>query len=140
MTFSARFWRLFLLYAALLALFAGIVGAMAAAGVAAVWIGVVTLIWLGAGGLLTWYAVAQVTEPLARLSQSVRELATGEANKPPSANAADEMGMLTADVDQIRRKLTRGVGELQANAERLQAVLSSMREGIWPWDRRKRSC
>jgi two-component system phosphate regulon sensor histidine kinase PhoR len=79
---------------------------------------------------VTWYAVAQVTEPLARLSQTVRELASGEADKPPSANAADEMGMMTADVDQIRKKLSRGVGELQANAERLQAVLSSMREGI----------
>ena len=38
--------------------------------------------------------------------------------------------MLSADVEQIRRKLSRGVGELQTNADRLQAVLSSMREGI----------
>ena len=130
MTFSARFWRLFLLYAALLALFAGIVGSLAAAQVAGVWIGVATVVWLGLGTLATWYAVAQVTEPLARLSQSVRELAAGEDGKPPSANAADEMAMLSADVEQIRRKLSRGVGELQTNAERLQAVLSSMREGI----------
>jgi two-component system phosphate regulon sensor histidine kinase PhoR len=130
MTFSARFWRLFLLYAALLALFAGTVGAMAAANVAGVWIGLVTLIWLALGAFATWYAVAQVTEPLARLSESVRQLASGDDGKPPSANAADEMAMLSADVEQIRRNLSRGVGELQTNAERLQAVLSSMREGI----------
>jgi two-component system phosphate regulon sensor histidine kinase PhoR len=130
MTFSARFWRLFLLYAALLALFAGTVGAMAAANVAGVWIGLVTLMWLALGAFATWYAVAQVTEPLARLSESVRQLAAGDDGKPPSANAADEMAMLSADVEQIRRNLSRGVGELQTNAERLQAVLSSMREGI----------
>ncbi len=130
MTFSARFWRLFLLYAALLALFAGIVGAMAAAQMAGVWFGLVTILWFGLGALATWYAVAQVTEPLARLSQSVRELAKSEDGKPPSANAADEMAMLSADVEQIRRKLSRGVGELQTNAEHLQAVLSSMREGV----------
>lgn len=130
MTFSARFWRLFLLYAALLALFAGTVGAMAAANVAGVWIGLVTITWLALGAFATWYAVAQVTEPLARLSESVRQLAAGDDGKPPSANAADEMAMLSADVEQIRRKLSRGVGELQTNAERLQAVLSSMREGI----------
>jgi two-component system phosphate regulon sensor histidine kinase PhoR len=130
MTFSVRFWRLFLLYAALLALFAGTVGAMAAANVAGVWIGLVTLIWLTLGAFATWYAVAQLTEPLARLSESVRQLAAGDDGKPPSANAADEMAMLSADVEQIRRKLSRGVGELQTNAERLQAVLSSMREGI----------
>ena len=130
MTFSARFWRLFLLYAALLALFAGTVGAMAVANVAGVWIGLVTLMWLALGAFATWYAVAQVTEPLARLSESVRQLAAGDDGKPPSANAADEMAMLSADVEQIRRNLSRGVGELQTNAERLQAVLSSMREGI----------
>ncbi|MBC7857154.1 MAG: PAS domain-containing protein, partial [Pirellulaceae bacterium] len=130
MTFSTRFWRLFLLYAALLALFAGMMGVMAAWHSAGIWIGLVTLVWLGLGALATWYAVAQVTQPLARLSQSVRELAVGEDGKPPSANAADEMAMLSADVEQIRRKLNRGVGELQTNAERLQAVLSSMREGV----------
>ncbi|MGI8980933.1 MAG: ATP-binding protein [Pirellulaceae bacterium] len=130
MTFSARFWRLFLLYAALLALFAGMMGVMSAWHAANMWLGVVTVTWLALGALATWYAVAQVTQPLARLSQSVRELAAGEDGKPPSANAADEMAMLSADVEQIRRKLSRGVGELQTNAERLQAVLSSMREGV----------
>src|SRR4051812_17642153 len=130
MTFSARFWRLFLLYAALLALFAGTVGVMAASHLAGVWIGLVTIMWLVLGALATWYAVAQVTEPLARLSESVRQLAVGDDGKPPSANAPDEMAMLSADVEQIRRKLSRGMGELQTNAERLQAVLSSMREGI----------
>ena len=130
MIFPTRFWRLFLLYAALLALFAGTMGVMAAWHVAGIWIGLVTLVWLALGALATWYAVAQVTEPLAKLSQSVRELAAGDDGKPPSANAADEMAMLSADVEQIRRKLSRGVGELQTNAERLQAVLSSMREGV----------
>jgi two-component system, OmpR family, phosphate regulon sensor histidine kinase PhoR len=130
MTFSARFWRLFLLYAALLALFAGMIGVMAAWDLAGMWLGLVTVAWLGLGGLAMWYAVAQVTEPLAKLSQSVRELAASEDGKPLSANAADEVARLSADVEQIRRKLNRGVGELQTNAERLQAVLSSMREGI----------
>ena len=130
MTFSTRFWRLFLLYAALLALFAGTMGVMAAWQVSGIWIGITTVSWLALGALATWYAVAQVTQPLAKLSQSVRELAAGDDGKPPSANAADEMAMLSADVEQIRRKLSRGVGELQTNAERLQAVLSSMREGV----------
>src|SRR5436190_15544875 len=130
MTFSARFWRLFLLYAALLALFAGTIGLMGAWHVAGIWLGITTVIWLGLGAAATWFAVAEVVRPLAQLSQSVRELAAGEEGKPPSANGADEMAMLSADVEQIRRKLSRGVGELQTNAERLQAVLSSMREGI----------
>lgn len=130
MNFSTRFWRLFLLYAALLALFAGTMGVMAAWQVAVMWMGVATVVWLGLGALATWYAVAQVTEPLAKLSRSVRELAASEDGKPPLANAADDMAMLSADVEQIRRKLSHGIGELQTNAERLQAVLSSMREGI----------
>ena len=37
-----------------------------------------SLLWLGLGRLATWYAVAQVTGPLASFSQSVRELAAGE--------------------------------------------------------------
>ncbi|MFN0016810.1 MAG: ATP-binding protein [Pirellulaceae bacterium] len=130
MTFSARFWRLFLLYAALLALFAGIIGLMGAWHVAGMWLCLTTVIWLGLGAAATWFAVEEVVRPLAQLSQSVRELAAGEDGKPPSANGADEMAMLADDVEQIRRKLSRGVGELQTNAERLQAVLSSMREGI----------
>jgi two-component system, OmpR family, phosphate regulon sensor histidine kinase PhoR len=130
MTFSDRFWRLFLLYAALLALFAGTMYSMAAWHRGGIGMGLVTLVWLALGALVTWYAVAQVTEPLARLSRSVRELAAGEDGQPSAENGSDEMAMLAADVEQIRGKLRRGVGELQTNAERLQAVLSSMREGV----------
>ena len=130
MSFSARFWRLFLLYAALLALFAGTVAVLVTVHAAMLWVGVAACLWLILGGLATWYAVGEVTRPLAQLSQSVRELAAGEDGKPPSANQLDEMAMLSADVEQIRGKLKRRVGELQTNAERLQAVLSSMREGI----------
>lgn len=130
MSFSVRFWRLFLLYAAQLSLFAVAISILVATDAAPVWIGVATAAWLAVGALGTWYAVSQVTRPLAQLSQSVRELAAGEDGKPSSANQTDEMAMLSADVQQIRRKLNLRVGELQTNAERLQAVLSSMREGI----------
>src|SRR4051794_18643391 len=102
MSFFSRFVRLFLLYAALLALFAGTVAGLVAFQAAPVWMGAMTVAWLSLGGIATWYAVAQLIWPLTQLSQSVRELARGEDGKPPSANQADEMAMLAADVEQIR--------------------------------------
>src|SRR5258707_8194741 len=110
MSFSAR-WRLFLLYAALLALFAGTIALLVFFHAAGFWIGVVTVLWLAFGGMATWLAVAQLTRPLTQLSQSIRELAAGEDGKPPSANQADGIaGFETPKGDKSPKLLTAGRG------------------------------
>ncbi len=130
MRFSAWFWRLFLVYAGLLVVFALVIGGLALRGDSRGAIGIFTLLWLAVGGTLTWLLVARITEPLARLSRTMQELGAGDDGKPVTPTQGSETEILSQAVGEIRRKLSQHGGQIQTNASRLQAVLETMREGV----------
>jgi two-component system phosphate regulon sensor histidine kinase PhoR len=82
------------------------------------------------GGVITWFAVKRMMQPLVELSQYVR--AVGGTDTSPSTAIAhrDELGALAGVFDRMQRDLAERRDQMEDHAERLQTVLSSMAEGV----------
>jgi two-component system phosphate regulon sensor histidine kinase PhoR len=139
MGFAQWFWRLFLVFAGLIAahvlLVTLLITAQSGSGApittlaAQLWIAAAVVIALGAAAV--WYCVRRIVEPLAELSRQVRSsAAAGGGNQPGIFEDRDEVGLLTGAFDQMQRDLARRHDQIQDHSERLAAVLSSMAEGV----------
>jgi two-component system, OmpR family, phosphate regulon sensor histidine kinase PhoR len=134
MGFAQWFWRLFLVFAGLIAAHVLVVtllvsrqsGAVAAAGT--IWLS--AAVTIAVGGVAIWYCVRQIIEPLTELSRHVRSSSTSGANQRGLLDQRDEVGLLTGAFDQMERDLERRLNQIQDNSERLATVLSSMAEGV----------
>jgi len=136
MGFAQWFWRLFLVFAGLIITHVLVVTLLVMPhGVgqgqpfphAAVWLtaGLV----LAAGMAATWICVRQIVAPLSELTRSVRAASTTDSG-PHLVATRDEVGVLTGAFDQMQRDLARRLEQIQQNNQRLEAVLSSMAEGV----------
>jgi two-component system phosphate regulon sensor histidine kinase PhoR len=131
MGFAQWFWRLLLVYTGLIVAHTLLVTLL-------VWNGLADspLPWLVAasaivfGGIATWYCVRRIIEPLALLSDHVREVSAGGAQQPLRLDSRDELGHLAGAFNQMQRDLARRLDQIQHNSERLETVLGSMVEGV----------
>ncbi len=125
MTLSKHFWRLLAIHAALLLFVEAAVAGLAAAGQPTSVIGLTALGGVViAVGCMAW-ALRSVFGPLAELSQSARRLATESGPAPE-----DELAEMADLLGRMERDLSRRVGQVQENSQRLQTVLGSMVEGV----------
>jgi two-component system, OmpR family, phosphate regulon sensor histidine kinase PhoR len=127
------FWRLFFIFAGLIAAHVVVVTILVArlpnqTPLALLWLLAGITIALGAAA--TWFCMRQVAEPLKELSRHVRSLTLGEAGQRPSLNPTDEVGVLAGAFDQMQRDLARRLSQIQDHSQHLQSVLSSMAEGV----------
>ena len=79
--------------------------------------------------MATWICVRQIAAPLAELTRSVRAASTTDSG-PHLVASRDEVGVLTGAFDQMQRDLARRLAQIEQNHQRLEAVLSSMAEGV----------
>jgi two-component system phosphate regulon sensor histidine kinase PhoR len=135
MGFAQWFWRLFLVFAGLIAAHGLLVTVIVTFG----WTGgglALWLLWLSAaltiaaGGVAMWYSVRRIIEPLTELTRQAQAASTGTSDAALGVHGADELGVLTGAFDQMQRDLARRLELLQQNSQRLQAVLGSMAEGV----------
>ena len=74
---------------------------------------------------------ARSMQPLALFSQTARQIGVGQYNSaPPVHHHNDEWGELGEAFQQMQSELTRREERLVENSQRLEAVLSSMIEGV----------
>src|SRR5688572_4592906 len=133
MGFAQWFWRLFLVFAGLIAAHALAATLLISANpgsppTASLWLLAAVTIAAGAGAV--WFCVRQIVEPLTELSRHVRSVSVSDASPPAALDQGDEVGVLTGAFDQMQRDLARRLDQIQDNSQRLQAVLSSMAEGV----------
>jgi two-component system phosphate regulon sensor histidine kinase PhoR len=85
---------------------------------------------IGISGIVTWFAVRQMMQPLSELSRRVRAI-SGPASAAPSAlRDEDELGALAGAFDRLHRDLADRRDQMEDHAERLETVLASMAEGV----------
>jgi two-component system phosphate regulon sensor histidine kinase PhoR len=135
MGFAQWFWRLFLVFAGLIAahvLFVTwLAGSYASSPALPAWqLWLSAAVAIGGGAAAMWYCVRQIIEPLADLSRHVRTLTASSEVPVDSLGQQDEVGVLTGAFDQMQRDLARRLDQIQDNNQRLQTVLSSMTEGV----------
>lgn len=137
MGFAQWFWRLFLIFTALIVGHVLVVTLLVAGQArSASAILPTTELWLTAsvviisGAVAMWYCARRIIEPLTELSRHVRSTSADGLNPPISLDQRDEVGVLTGAFDQMQRDLAHRLDQIQNNNERLQTVLSSMTEGV----------
>jgi two-component system phosphate regulon sensor histidine kinase PhoR len=134
MGFAQWFWRLFLVFAGLIAAHALVVtGILAFRNLSHEYR--VVLLWTSAGvttlfgAVATWACVRRIIEPLAELSRHARAVAGGE-NPQANIDSPDEVGEVAAAFTAMQRNLARGVDQVHEQSQRLQTVLGAMTEGV----------
>ncbi len=138
MVFGNWFYRLFAVFAGLIALQAAVATGLVIAkwpssGAAAT---VTSQLWalavlsIGVGGTAIWFCVRQMTQPLTELSRFVRSLSADEPASTATASGSDELGLLAAAVSRMQRDLAQRRDQMEGHSDRLQTVLSSMTEGV----------
>jgi two-component system phosphate regulon sensor histidine kinase PhoR len=93
-------------------------------------LGIAVLLALGLSAVATWISLKQVQRPVEELAQLSRQLSAADEESLPPVQPGDELIEISAALTRIRGRLAQRVGQVQQNTERLQAVLSSMIEGV----------
>jgi two-component system, OmpR family, phosphate regulon sensor histidine kinase PhoR len=134
MGFAQWFWRLFLVFAGLIAAHVLVVTWLVQRDLGAgaqLW-----PIWLAgglaiaAGSLATRYCVQRIAMPLAALMRHVQTASTDSDVRPLDVDGHDELRIVAGAFSQLQRDLARRLDQIQHHSERLQTVLGSMAEGV----------
>ena len=87
----------------------------------------------------------QLAKPLLLLADGVRQVAAGDLTAKPVFASSDELGGLTrsfaamtAQVDEAREQVQRGVSQLEGARTRLQTILDTLTAGVIVFDREGR--
>jgi two-component system phosphate regulon sensor histidine kinase PhoR len=77
-----------------------------------------------------WISASQIQRPVEELARLSRQLSAADEETLPPIQPGDELVEISGALSRIRGRLAQRVGQVQQNTERLQAVLSSMIEGV----------
>lgn len=82
-------------------------------------------------GLLMVFFSARAMQPLNQFAKAIRNVGLGQYETTPTlSHRTDEWGELAAAFDQMQNEITTREDTLLENSQRLEAVLSSMIEGV----------
>ncbi len=92
--------------------------------------------WLGAAGLIYWIS-RRITQPVAQLSQAVKEVAQGDRQEIVTPQPTRELTELTNSVNYLANRLRRSLTdlstanqELSTREQRLQQILEALPVGV----------
>ena len=88
--------------------------------------------------LLTWFFARGVSRPVIELRDLARGLAGGDLSRRPRQDLSGELGELATALDAMAEQLQARLGALHANEALLNAMLSSLDEGVIAVDARGR--
>ncbi|GEM_PF-470549 len=77
-----------------------------------------------------WFISQQIIKPLWRLVQITQAVAAGDLTQRTGLTGSDEVGELAANFDNMTVKLERKTIELEEQASKLKAILSSIADGV----------
>lgn len=80
------------------------------------------LLMLLAGGSVAWLDVRRVVTPLRTLAREAERIRTGDLKTPIRAAGQDEIGVLAASLDRMRKDLGDSLEEIQRREARTQAL------------------
>jgi two-component system phosphate regulon sensor histidine kinase PhoR len=92
-----------------------------------------TLIFVAgmAGVILVGYLISQrITDPLSHLVRTSQAVAEGDLEQRTGIRSADEIGILAGTFDEMTQRLSERTSALEETVGRMQAILSSMGDGV----------
>jgi len=85
---------------------------------------------------LSLWLARSITKPLSDIAQTTRQLASDRSTAPIKTTAQDEVGLLTAALNDLADQLHTKIDELSEDRAQLLAMLTSMVEGVMVLDYR----
>lgn len=98
-------------------------------------IGIASMIAMMIAGVLGFIFSRMITEPIKHLTRSARELAAGKLSHKIPVESADEIGQLTGSFNYMAQELSRTLGTLSNEKNKLETILSHMADGVLAFNR-----
>ncbi len=84
-----------------------------------------------AGVIMIGYLISQrITDPLSHLVRTSQAVADGDLEQRTGIESADEIGILAGTFDEMTQRLSERTHALEETVGRMQAILSSMDDGV----------
>lgn len=98
-------------------------------------IGIASIMAIGIAGVLGFIFSRMITIPIKQLTQSAKELATGKVHHKIPVESTDEIGQLTGSFNYMAQELSRTLGTLSNEKNKLETILSHMADGVLAFNR-----
>ena len=85
-------------------------------------------------GLVVFFGVRRLTQPILELIVASREVASGTFGRQIKLETRDELQQLVEQFNRMSSRLQTTYDTLRAREERLALVVQGTRDGIWDWD------
>ncbi|MEK7866861.1 MAG: ATP-binding protein [Planctomycetota bacterium] len=96
---------------------------------------VVFLVAAAAGAGVTWTLARWLTRPLREIRSIAEAIARGDLSRRAPLGGRDEVASVAMAIDRMSEELGSRMASLRAESSKLEAILSSMREGVLAVDR-----
>ncbi len=96
---------------------------------------VVFLVVAAAGAAVTWILARWSTRPLREIRSIAEAIARGDFSRRAPLGGRDEVASVALAIDRMSEELGSRMASLRAESSKLEAILSSMREGVLAVDR-----
>lgn len=98
-------------------------------------IGISSVIAIVIAGVLGFIFSRMITIPIKQLTQSAKELASGQMHHKIPVESRDEIGQLTGSFNYMAKELSRTLGTLSNEKNKLETILSHMADGVLAFNR-----
>lgn len=98
-------------------------------------LGIASIIAIMIAGVLGFIFSRMITEPIKQLTRSAKELAMGQMNHQIPVESGDEIGQLTGSFNYMAKELSRTLGTLSNEKNKLETILSHMADGVLAFNR-----
>ena len=80
--------------------------------------------------LIAWWAAQRIATPILKVAQAARSIGQGEFDSEIVVDSDDEVGVLAAEFNEMRRNLKTAVDKLTQEERKLTAIVDNLGEGL----------
>ena len=80
--------------------------------------------------LIAWWAAQRIATPILKVAQAARNVGQGEFDSEITVDSDDEVGVLAAEFNEMRRNLKTAVDQLTQEERKLTAIVDNLGEGL----------
>lgn len=95
-----------------------------------VWMVIIGIVAVLLGGLLVWFFVKRITDPLTQIATAMQKLEKGEKHSDMPVIGNDELGIMARIFNRMSHEISRNAAELHQEKNKLTTIIYSAKEAI----------
>lgn len=80
--------------------------------------------------IIAYFLAKDIVQPLQNITRAARRMSEGDLDQKIPVNSPDEVGILAQSLNRMAQRLKENIDEITEEKNKLQAILSSMDEGV----------